>query len=145
MPAPPAVILDDRLLIEELLVGLRARPTRPHTTTYWYYRACRAAVPWSQRPSLRAFDRLTGALQASAVASLLRLPDHIGLPEPRRTVPAMVDLARRHPKLNLLNLEAAAAARSLDAAIWLSPDGAAGVLAPVLEAEGIAWTTVPYP
>ncbi len=57
----------------------------------------------------------------------------------------MVDLARRHPKLNLLNLEAAAAARSLDAAIWLSPDGAAGVLAPVLEAEGIAWTTVPYP
>lgn len=145
MPGPPPVILDDRLLIEELLVGLHARPTRPHTTTYWYYRACRAAVLGASGHLSGPFDRLTAALQASAVASLLRLPDHISLPEPRRTVPAMVDLARRHPKLNLLNLEAAAAARSLDATIWLSPEGAAGVLPPVLEAEGIVWTTVLYP
>jgi hypothetical protein len=31
-------VLDDRLLIEELLVGLDVEGER-HTTTYWYYRA----------------------------------------------------------------------------------------------------------
>ncbi len=145
MPAPTPVILDDRLLIEELLVGLRSRPTRPHTTTYWYYRACRAAVLGASGHLSGPFDRLTGALQASAVASLLRLPDHIGLPEPRRTVPAMVDLASRYSKLNLLNLEAAAAARSLDATIWLSPEAGEGILPGVLDAERIPWRSVPYP
>ncbi|HRE01590.1 MAG TPA: hypothetical protein PLV68_09835, partial [Ilumatobacteraceae bacterium] len=43
MAAASAIILDDRLLIEELLVGLDVEGER-HTTTYWYYRACRAAV-----------------------------------------------------------------------------------------------------
>ncbi|MGB7051533.1 MAG: hypothetical protein WBG41_08195, partial [Acidimicrobiales bacterium] len=38
------IVLDDRLLIEELLVGLDRRGAQLHTTSYWYYRACRAAV-----------------------------------------------------------------------------------------------------
>lgn len=39
-------MLDDRLLIEELLVGLpkTRRRVELYATSYWYYRACRAAV-----------------------------------------------------------------------------------------------------
>ncbi|HEV8114763.1 MAG TPA: hypothetical protein VGP53_00890 [Acidimicrobiales bacterium] len=52
----------------------------------------------------------------------------------------MVDLVSRHPRLNLLNLEAAAAARALDATVWLSPDAAEGILPGVLDAERIPWS-----
>jgi hypothetical protein len=54
----------------------------------------------------------------------------------------MADLARRHPRLNLLNLEAAAAAHLLDAVVWLSPEAAAGILPSVLDAEGAVWKEV---
>lgn len=43
--ADEPVIVDDRLLIEELLAGLpKSRPVAVYTTSSWYYRACRAAV-----------------------------------------------------------------------------------------------------
>jgi hypothetical protein len=54
----------------------------------------------------------------------------------------MVDVAGRHPRLNLLNLEAVAAARVLHATIWLSPQGAAGILPDVLRAEHLTWEPV---
>ena len=54
----------------------------------------------------------------------------------------MVELAGRHPKLNLLNLEAVAAARALAATIWLSPEAANGVLPAVLDGELLAWEIV---
>jgi hypothetical protein len=43
---PSAVLLDDRLLIEELLLGIKrgGRRVPLYTTAYWYYRACHAAV-----------------------------------------------------------------------------------------------------
>ena len=50
--------------------------------------------------------------------------------------------AGRYSKLNLINLEAAAAARLLDARVLLSPLSAAGVLPGVLEAESVAWEVV---
>jgi hypothetical protein len=55
----------------------------------------------------------------------------------------MVAIAGRHPRLNLLNLEAVAVARLHSATIWLSEEGSAGVLPPILDAERIAWRTVP--
>ena len=57
---------------------------------------------------------------------MLALPDDIGLPEPRLIVPVMVDVQRRHPGLNVLNTEAAAAALLLGAKMVLSDDGTAG-------------------
>ena len=48
----------------------------------------------------------------------------------------------RHPRLNLLNLEAVAAGATLDATLWLSPPAASGLLPAVLDAEGIKWTTI---
>jgi hypothetical protein len=144
---PQHVVLDDRLLIEELLVGLRRTRRRVdlHTTTYWYYRACRAAATGAGGHLSGPFEQLAAAEQERAILSLLELRDDIGLPDPRVTVPLMVDIAARHPRLNLLNLEAAALAQLLPGTVWLSEESAAGVLPPVLAAEGIVWRTVPIP
>lgn len=143
--AAQAVIVDDRLLIDELLVGLplskRNRPTL-YTTTYWYYRACRAAVLGAGGHLSGPFEQVPAEEQAVAVASMLELPDRVGLPDPRVTVPVMVRLAGAHPRLNLLNLEAAAAAITLEARLWLSAQSAAGVLPSALDNEGIRWTVV---
>lgn len=54
----------------------------------------------------------------------------------------MAGVSRRHAQLNLLNVEAVAAARRLSATVWLSEPAAAGVLPAVLDAEGLAWATV---
>lgn len=144
MARPPRVILDDRLLIEELLVGLPRgrRRVELHTTTYWYYRACRAAAVGAGGHLSGPFEQLPAAQQERAILSLLELRDDIGLPEPRAAVPAMVDIASRHARLNLLNLEAVAMARLLRGTLWLSPQSAAGVLPAVLDAEKISWITV---
>ena len=73
---------------------------------------------------------------------MLSLPDDISLPEPRSIVPVMTDVHRRHERLNLLNLEAVAAAKVLDAEILLSPKSAAGRLPAVLEADAIPWRQI---
>jgi hypothetical protein len=136
------VVLDDRLLIEQLLDGLGASGVELHTTSYWYYRACRAAVAGAGGHLSGPFAQLDRARQEQAVLSMLELSADIGLPEPRATVPAMARISLRHPRLNLLNLEAVAAGHTLGATIWLSPPAATGVLPAVLDAEGIEWITI---
>jgi len=137
-----AVVIDDRLLIEELLVGLTQTTDALHTTAYWYYRACRAAVIGAGGHLSGPFAQLDADQQSSAIASLLSLRDDIGLPDPRVTIPTMAELSQRYPRLNLLNLEAAAAALTLDATVWLSRQAASGILPGVLDAEGIPWRTL---
>jgi hypothetical protein len=136
------VILDDRLLIEELLVGLDRRGARLHTTTYWYYRACRASVAGAGGHLSGPFQGLPVGEQQRAIGSMLQLPDEIGLPPSRQVVPLMVSVAGRYSTLNLLNLEAVAAAHLLQATIWLSAKGASGILPAVLESEGLGWERV---
>lgn len=136
------VVLDDRLLIEELLVGLDRHGAQLHTTSYWYYRACRAAVAGGGGHLSGPFRELQIDEQQRAIASMLHLPEEIGLPQPRHVVPLMVSAAGRHPTLNLLNLEAVAAAHYLGATVWLSPQGARGILPDVLTAERITWCAV---
>jgi hypothetical protein len=51
----------------------------------------------------------------------------------------MVDVSSRHPQLNLMNVEATAAALPLAARLLLSPAAARGIIAPVLDAEHIRW------
>ena len=141
MAAIRNVILDDRLLIEELLVGIDAKGER-HTTTYWCYRACRAAVSGAGGHLSGPFLGLDDQRQATAIRSLLLLPDTIGLPEPRATVPVMAELSERHPRLNLLNLQAAAAGLVLNATMLLSIEATRGVLPEILHAEKVRWRTV---
>jgi hypothetical protein len=139
--AAPNIILDDRLLIEELLVGIDEEGER-HTTTIWYHRACRAAASGAGGHLSGPFLGLDNQRQTTAIRSLLLLPDTIGLPEPRSTVPVMAELSARHPRLNLLNLEAAAAGLVLDATMLLSIEATRGVLPEILDAENIRWRTV---
>lgn len=88
------------------------------------------------------FQQLDADEQERAILTLLELRDDIALPDPRATVPVMAQIASRHPRLNLLNLEAVAAAQVLSATVWLSEPSAAGVLPAVLEAEDVAWTVL---
>ncbi len=55
----------------------------------------------------------------------------------------MVGIASRHPRLNLLNLEAAAAAIDTADVVWLSSQASEGVLPGVLDAEGVQWQVHP--
>jgi hypothetical protein len=136
------VVLDDRLLVEELLVGLDRRGAKLHTTSYWYYRACRAAVAGAGGHLSGPFRDLQYLEQRRAIESMLQLPEEIGLPPPRDVVPVMVNVAERHPKLNVLNLEAVATARWLRATVWLSPEGSLGMLPDILGAEDLNWETI---
>jgi hypothetical protein len=144
VPTASPLLLDDRLLIEELLVGLAWGRRRPdlYTTSYWYYRACRAAVAGAGGHLSGPFRQLGAAQQERAILSLLELRDDIGLPDPRVTVPVMAELSRAHPQVNVLNLEVGAAALVLGSVVWLSPPAAAGVLPAVLDAAGVAWNAV---
>jgi hypothetical protein len=137
------VILDDRLLIEELLVGLvKAQRVVVHTSFYWYYRACRAAVLGAGGHLSGPFAQLGKVDQEQAILSLLELSAQILLPDPRPTVPRMAEMAMRHPRLNLMNLEAVAFGSLLDATLWLSQEASRGILPEVLDQERVAWKTV---
>ncbi len=112
------------------------------TTSYWYYRACRAAVVGGSGQLSGPFARLAADEQAAAIGAMLLLPDDIELPDPRLLVPEMARLHHRHSQLNLMNLEAVAAASLLEARVLLSSRASEGVLPQVLEAEGLAWKVV---
>ena len=143
---PRLVIIDDRLLIEELLVGLgRDEPVVMHTTFYWYYRACRAAALGAGGHLSGPFQQLAQAQQERAILSLLELRSDILLPDSLPVVPRMARIAKRHPRLSLLNLEAVAVGQVLAGTLWLSIEAASGVLPAVLDEEHVHWRTFEIP
>ncbi len=121
------------------------RDVELHTTTSWYYRACRAAVLGAGGHLFGPFAQLGASEQEQAILSLLELREDVSLPDPRLTVPAMARLAGRHPTLNWLNLEALAVGRLFAAVLWLSSGSAGGILPGVLDSEGVAWRMVSIP
>ncbi len=135
-------LIDDRLLISHLLSNEPDTGARIATTSLWYYRACRASVLGAGGQLSGPFTRLDLNHQQAAIRRLLELEEHIELPNPRLTVPVMAQLAEQHTRLNVLSLEAAAAALTLGATVHLSPKAALGVLPQVLDAENIAWQEV---
>ena len=142
MPTSSALI-DERLLVARI-VGEKVRLPRTGltTTSYWYYRACRAAIAGGSGQLSGPFAQLSVDEQATAIGAMLGLPNDVALPDPRELVPEMVAIHRRHPQLNVMNVEAAAAASLLNARVLLSPRAAEGILTPVLDAERIPWRVV---
>lgn len=143
MPTNSAVLIDDRLLVDWILAAKRpkwAPRAQLLTTQYWFYRAARGAVAGAGGQLSGPFEALPAEAQARAIEGLLTLPDDVGLPESRSLVPVMVEVSRRHARLNLMNVEAVAAARLLDARVFLSSRAAEGVLPAVLDGERIPWT-----
>ena len=131
-------LVDDRLLVAVLLGEPVALPSGDRwTTSLWYYRACRAAIAGGAGHLSGPFAELSTTDQATALQAMLELPEDIGLPDPRMLVPEMAAVHQRHPRLNLLNLEAVSAARLLGATVALSAGSAAGILPALLEAESV--------
>jgi hypothetical protein len=141
------VVLDDRLLVEHLTVGLPGRRPRAAlgTSTWWWYRATRAAVVGAGGHLSGPFAQLGATHQDAAIHSLLALPEEVALPDPRQTVPTMARLAQRHPKLNLMNLEAAAVGLADGVQLWISEPASRGVLPDVLATELVDFRVVGLP
>lgn len=118
------------LLIDDQLLGTVLRDRRPpfhtgedpslYTTGYWYVRLCQAVLGANDRGVLSTrFAHLPEELRHQALASLLDLPQEIGLVSLRELAPVIGRL-RRHHQLNILGMEALAAAVHLGAEVVLS-------------------------
>jgi len=115
-------LVDDRIL-GSVLQG-KAPPRRRaevYTTGCWYVRLCQAVlgsrgisgVLWSP------FRSLEGPTRDRAIQALLELPDGVGLVSLRELGPVIGQLRARH-ELNILGMEALAAAVHLEAIVYLS-------------------------
>ena len=107
-----------------------------YTTGLWYVRLCQAVLDDDERTGVlsRPFAELSPELRASAVNAVLELPPDIGLLSLRDLAPTIATLRQRH-QLNILGIEALAAATQLRAQVFISAPS------PLLEAalarEGI--------
>ena len=114
-------LVDDRVLSGMLRGDSPPHPGEPvYTTGYWYVRLCQAALSSTVKGSLSGlFADLPPSLLPRAVQALLELPEEIGLLSLRTLAPIIGRLRSNHPKLNLLSLEALAAALYLNADVYL--------------------------
>jgi hypothetical protein len=115
-------------LVDDQLLGAVLRgepPPEPSgtvfTTGYWYVRLCQAVLGAADRPGVLSgpFTALPPGDRERALQAVLELPAAIGLVSLRELGPAIGSLRRRH-QLNILSMEALAAARHLDATVYLS-------------------------
>jgi hypothetical protein len=116
-------------LIDDQLLGavLRGQPPRVlvskdvYTTGYWYVRLCQAVLGAQERTGVlsRPFAELPDELRERALAAVLELPADIGLLSLRELAPSIARLRRDH-QLNILSIEALAAATRLQANVYLS-------------------------
>jgi hypothetical protein len=130
-------LLDDHLLLQVLLApdGIGPLVEGPLATTgLWYHRLGRALLA---SPVLGSMSRRLGdvdeVLAAGAVAAVTTLPDDIELVSLRTLAGPMARLVAEGTRLNLLSLEAVAAANHLGATIHLAADDVNSPL--VAEAE----------
>lgn len=119
------LLVDDQLLSRVLrrdALPDRLDWTQPiFTTGYWYVRLCQAVLGAATRPGVlpTPFMALTDARRDQALATLTELPDEIGLLSLRTLGPTIGRLRLDH-QLNILSLEALAAAIHLQATVVLS-------------------------
>jgi hypothetical protein len=119
------LVVDDHLLLRILLgdepPGLRPRGGQVFTTGLWYHRLCRAlADPTVTGTMSRSLGNADPGLGAAAVRGVTALPDTIGLTSLRELAWPMAQLIDDGVRLNLMSLEALAAAERLDASICLA-------------------------
>lgn len=137
-------IVDDHLLLRILLDDephtLRPDGGRIFTTGLWYHRLCRSI---GDRSVVGVFSRTLGRVDppvaATAIEAVTRLPDSIDLLSPRELAWPMARLVDDGVRLNLLSLEALAAAEHLEAELCLA---AADENPPLLAAARTRITTV---
>ena len=130
------VLVDDHVLLRILLDDepdeLRPLGAGLATTGLWYHRLCRALADQTVVGSMsRRLGSGDSGMAADVIAAVVDLPDNIELLTLRTLGWPMAELVRSGIRLNLLSLEALAAARHLEAEICLA---AADQNRPLLEA-----------
>lgn len=133
-------------LVDDHVLGSILRGDRPPTTDarifttgYWYVRLCQAVLTATAQPGQLSgpFLDLPEPVRSRAIDALLVLPEEIGLVSLRSLGPSIGRLRARH-QLNILGMEALAAAIHLQAHVHLS--AASPRLEAALEAEGLTVT-----
>ena len=101
--------------------GLVGTEEAVFVTGYWYVRLCQAVLDAADRPGTLSapFTALPPDRRQEALAAVMELPDEVGLLSLRELAPLIARLRARH-QLNILGMEALAAAASLDAHVVLS-------------------------
>lgn len=138
------VIVDDHLLLDLLmqheLPGLRPPGARVVTTGLWYHRLCRALASTTISGSMsRMLGNVPTDVAAGVVSAVTELPATIGILSLRTLAWPMASLVAEGARVNLLTLEALAAALHLDAEICLA---AADTNAPLVAAAAARGITV---
>ena len=118
-------VVDDHLLLRILLDDepseLRPGGGRVFTTGLWYHRLCRSV---GDRSVVGVFSRSLGRAEPSVAAAVIeavtRLPDSIELLSLRELAWPMASLVDDGVRLNLMSLEALAAAEHLEAELCLA-------------------------
>lgn len=139
------LLLDDQLLGivlrgDELPAPLSSDPTIA-TTGYWYVRLCQAVLGVAERTGTLSgpFITLPSGRREQAIAAALELPEEIGLVSLRELGPVIGRLRARH-QLNILSVEALAAAVYLNATVALSVSSPR--LEDAMRAEGVSFQIV---
>lgn len=119
------VLLDDHLLLRVLLDDepstLRPSGSRIATTGLWYHRLCRAVADDGVVGSMsRRLGAVEAAVAADVLGAVVALPDTVELVSLRTLAWPMGELVHAGARLNLLSLEALAAARHLSADVCLA-------------------------
>jgi hypothetical protein len=119
------IIIDDHLLLRLLLEDeppeLRPNGAAIGTTGLWYHRLCRALSDQTVVGSIsRRLGQVDKSVAAGVIEAVIELPDSIELLSLRSLGWPMADLVHGGARLNLLSLEALAAARHLSAEICLA-------------------------
>lgn len=129
---------------QRLSAILRGHPppnpaARVFTTGYWYVRLCQAVLTATDQPGRLSgpFLDLPEPARSRAIDTLLTLPEEIGLMSLRDLGPSIGRLRSRH-QLNILGMEALAAAIRLEAQVHLSANSPK--LEAALDAEGLTVT-----
>ncbi len=114
-------LVDDRAL-SELLQGKRTFEGTVYCTGLWYVRLCQAVLTTNRSDT----GSLSGPIAAlpprarqAAIRALVHLPDDVGVLSLRELGPTIAELRDRH-QLNLLSIEALAAAKTLGANVLLT-------------------------
>jgi len=117
--------VDDHLLLRVLLhdepPSLRPAGAAIATTGLWYHRLCRALATDAVRGSMsRQLGAVDDAVAADVLAAVIELPDTVELVSLRTLGWPMGELVQGGARLNLLSLEALAAAKHLSAEVCLA-------------------------
>lgn len=122
---PVDVVVDDHLLLRILLNeepdDLRRPGVQVFTTGLWYHRLCRAVATDAITGSMsRSLGQADPVVATSAIRAVTALPDTIGLLSLRELAWPMARLLDEGVRLNLLSLEALAAAETHGAELCLA-------------------------